>query len=221
MPNQINQLKNKISYATIESPVFDSQWQQKLRDLPLNIQKHCLKFHQTIDQKRRTLAYLQLCKLLNDINISETELNTLSYNEFKKPYLRNYPELFFNISYSNDYALVALFNHEVGIDIEKINLEINLLNYEKTFSTEVWLNIMSSKQPIISFFKNWTQLEAAIKAHGSGFYTNTNHILFQKDFLNINNEIFYIYPLEIDNHYIAHLSSNVITNFTCKNFLFS
>lgn len=93
-------------------------------------------------------------------NILKKEYNidnyNIIYNKNGKPYLENIDNIYFNISHSNEYLVIATSNKPVGVDIEKIrnyNLKINeILNIKPKNNEE--------------FFKYWTKKEALIKLKG-------------------------------------------------------
>ncbi len=111
-------------------------------------------------------------------NILKKEYNiddyTITRNENGKPYLNNINDIYFNISHSDKYLVIAISNKKIGVDIEKIkkyNAKINdILNIKPKNDEE--------------FFKYWTKKEALIKLKG----------LALKDMNNIdeNNVKFYI-----------------------------
>lgn len=98
------------------------------------------------------------------------ELSILKHKK-GKPYQKNDPSLFFNISNSGDCCIFAFSkNGEVGIDIEKIR-PLNDLDelIKKNFNSKEQSYIY--KNPALRlqrFFKFWTLKEAFLKAIGEG-----------------------------------------------------
>ena len=60
-----------------------------------------------------------LQKGLKDWGICDKEL-TLSYGENGKPFLKDYPAVFFNLSHSGERVMCAIADCEVGCDVERI-----------------------------------------------------------------------------------------------------
>lgn len=96
-------------------------------------------------------------------------------NKWGKPYLKNFPKLFFNISHSGDYVVLIISDSEVGVDIEK----------EKSFDFDIVENFFSNREieffksikeseRISTFFSIWTLKESYIKALGVGLNKNLN-----------------------------------------------
>lgn len=108
-----------------------------------------------------------------------------SYSEYGKPYLQ-FPRLSFNISHTDECMLVAIAHHnnEIGIDIERINSQVDCLALAQEFCTHNEfrkLADLSSEEQILAFFRCWTRKEAYVKAIGKGFYYALNQ--FEVSFL--------------------------------------
>ena len=80
-----------------------------------------------------------------------------------KPILKKFPELYFNLSHSEDIALCAISNNPVGIDVEYLDKDFDFINIAKRFfgPSEVVKNKLD-------FFRLWTQKECYLKSQGKG-----------------------------------------------------
>lgn len=95
-------------------------------------------------------------------------------NDYGKPYLKLHTQynLQFNISYSTNMMLIALSQgHEIGVDVEKIDININFLELAKNFFSmteyKQLINVPSIEQAS-AFYRLWTLKEAVIKTLGKG-----------------------------------------------------
>lgn len=95
-----------------------------------------------------------------------------NYNEFKKPFCSQDPNLYFNMSHANNYiAYVFSHSYKAGIDIEFIK---NIPKIESLFSSiaspqEVLIFEKQNEiDKIYFFYKTWTIKEAFLKALGIG-----------------------------------------------------
>lgn len=70
-----------------------------------------------------------------------------------KPYFRDYPEIFFNISHTEGAVLVGLSNQEIGVDIEK----------ERPVPPRVQNRLQVEAE---LFFAEWVRWEACAKCAG-------------------------------------------------------
>lgn len=96
-------------------------------------------------------------------------------NKYGKPYLKDYPDIHFNISHSGHYVAVAFDNEPVGIDVEMLKKtdgkNTKPINIAKRFFAPDEIDyILSAASPLQQkrFFEIWTKKEALIKREGIG-----------------------------------------------------
>lgn len=93
------------------------------------------------------------------------------YTSYGKPFLSD-TDLKFNVSHSEDMAAFAFVEGtEVGVDIEKIKEDSDLMELARNFFSAREIAVME-KTPTTelarTFFRCWTRKESFIKAEGSG-----------------------------------------------------
>ena len=75
----------------------------------------------------------------------------------------------FNLTHAGDYAVLALSNEAVGVDLERIR-GINWSRVaERFFHPEEQRYLADSDDPQTTFFTIWTLKESYLKAEGQGF----------------------------------------------------
>lgn len=92
------------------------------------------------------------------------------YSKFQKPYVRD-SAIGFNVSHTNELALIALAPWPVGIDIEWHLREIEADELASRFFSRKEAEAFShteAKDKIRTFYSIWTKKEAVIKAVGEG-----------------------------------------------------
>lgn len=128
-----------------------------------------------LKKKQFIVSRSALRKILsNSIDIPNDEVN-FYYSEHGKPFIENKynnKAIEFNISHSDQCILIAIsMKNQLGVDIEKINTEINYESLSKRFfserENEYFRNIEPDKQ-LDTFYAIWTRKEAFIKATGQG-----------------------------------------------------
>lgn len=92
----------------------------------------------------------------------------LSYGHYGKPYLRDYPSAYFNISHSGQFVVCAVYDRPIGVDIQKI-VSYRQDVAKRVFSPEELSQIESSPDRSAEFTRLWTQKEAYLKMLGIGF----------------------------------------------------
>lgn len=108
---------------------------------------------------------------------------------------------YFNISYSGDYVVIVFNEHEVGIDIEKINqISKSELEHYASFSER---KIFTNK---LEYTKLWCLKESYLKYLGCGITKNLKDIEFEKNgqkYICKNDRELYIDVFQIENCYIC------------------
>ena len=93
-------------------------------------------------------------------------------NSFGKPFLCNFDDIQFNLTYSEDIAMLAIArNRVVGIDLEKRrDIEMNAIAARFFSESEIAeLDAEGEKMRKHVFFRTWVRKEAYTKALGRGF----------------------------------------------------
>lgn len=112
------------------------------------------------DDKKRTLAGRYLLKKMIKELYGREEF-TLAFNENGKPYL---DFCFFSISHSGDFAVCAVSDSPVGVDIERMKGFKQRDKYMLFTPTESeYVNKSDSRN---RFYTLWTRKEAYVKAKG-------------------------------------------------------
>lgn len=118
------------------------------------------------DRKLSLLAGKVLDIGLKEFNLKEKDV-IIQYNKYGKPYLKDYPSIFFNLSHSNKKAMCAISNKEVGCDIEYIKQNRPQI-VKKYFSNLEKEYLENSNNIDEDFYKIWVGKESFLKAIGKG-----------------------------------------------------
>ncbi|MBQ3046269.1 MAG: 4'-phosphopantetheinyl transferase superfamily protein [Clostridia bacterium] len=129
-----------------------------------------------IEQKRklRTAADALCREAISDYCGIAPDDIVFEYSEKGKPYAKGLP-VYFNISHSGDYAVCAVSDCEIGIDIEKIK-PFNIRAAEK-FAADSEKKYIRSHQN--GFFEIWTLKEAYFKCIGTGLGKDIKNVYFE------------------------------------------
>lgn len=120
--------------------------------------------------KRLSLgAGLLLAHGLEQLGIREQQA-VLEYRKNGKPYLKDYPEIYFNLSHSGTMAMAVFGDVEVGCDIEQVGR--NREQVAKRFFTpeeQAYLHRAGEGEAWAkAFCRVWTMKEAFLKVTGEG-----------------------------------------------------
>ncbi len=135
------------------------------------------RFHKEIDGNR-FIIYRSILKL---ILAAYTKLDVknicFDYHSNKKPYLASLPWLHFNISHSEDYAIIAVSRKKVGIDVEFMSEDFNFNDIlPDIFNENEILSIQNVANKKNAFYNLWTRKEAFVKALGKGIDEDFKYI---------------------------------------------
>lgn len=131
-----------------------------------------------------------LAKVCKEYNIDKK----IIYNEYGKPYIKDNP-IYFNISHSGDYTVLAISDQEIGIDIEKITMREKVI---KKVCNEEEKKLIKTQE---DFTLMWVKKESYVKYLGIGLAYD----LINVDTLKLN---FYI--IKFDNYYISIYKENKV-----------
>ena len=124
-----------------------------------------------MDKKRALLVDFLLRKALKEKKLIDDDYK-ISYhnNEYGKPYLKDFNDVFFNFSHSGEYGICVVSDNEIGCDIELIK-DIDFGIAKRFFTKNEYESIESVvdlKEKNNLFFRYWTIKESYIKALGLG-----------------------------------------------------
>ena len=119
-------------------------------------------------------SYVMLRELLEQRGLSHPFV--FGRNEHGKPFLKDYPEVFFNLSHCKNGIAVAVSDQPIGIDIESFRqVSDSLIRY--TMNEEERRIIAESDDPVRTFTEYWTKKEAVFKLRGTGITKGLHELL--------------------------------------------
>jgi len=146
------------------TPVPKAAVERILPMLPPERRAKALSYRFAADRDRCVFAYALLMHgLQQEYGIENPP--RFSYGMNGKPYLVDFPGLFFNLSHSKSGIVCAIAEVELGVDLEPISpLDLAVAKLVCTLDELATLN--DSTSPSDLFCRFWTQKEAHIKRHG-------------------------------------------------------
>ncbi|MDE7122504.1 MAG: 4'-phosphopantetheinyl transferase superfamily protein [Oscillospiraceae bacterium] len=115
-------------------------------------------------------------KLLTDPAEIEEKL-CLAYHPGGKPFFKNYPALYFNLSHCDGLAVCLVSSRECGADVE-MRRAVRPGILRKIFTSEEQELVLRSDNPDLEFTRIWTLKEAYVKAIGKGIAFPMQKIFF-------------------------------------------
>ena len=141
-------------------------------------------------------SYVMLREILETLGL--THPFHFGYNEHGKPFLKDHPEIHFNLSHCKNGILVAVSDQPIGVDIESYReVSDSLIRY--TMNEEEQRIINESDDPIRTFTEYWTKKEAVFKLRGTGITKDLHELLNGDEHVEtfVNTEKRYAYSIAI------------------------
>lgn len=121
-----------------------------------------------------TLLHDVLCRELGLLKKNGAPFEIV-YAKGGKPYLKDYPNVYFNLSHSGDYVCCVVSDIPVGIDIQKItDVKEGLARRFFTDRDNQKLEACSKEERKKMFFRMWSIKESYIKLTGRGMAEGLN-----------------------------------------------
>ena len=150
----------KVYMTAVSETLFDGA-ENRLSEYRLN------KVRQRKKGAEIMAAGLLLDYALREYDVLERDME-YGENEHGKPYFKNYPDIKFNLSHSGEYAVCAVSDYEVGVDVEMIGDAKDVLEIAERFFAANEYEYIKSGDTKTTFFKLWTKKESLLKAIGTG-----------------------------------------------------
>jgi len=136
-----------------------------ISSLPVFLQSQINKYSNDELINMKVTSYYLLFQKLNELlGIKEDEFK---YGTFNKPYLKNNPNIFFNISHTKNTVVVAISDSKIGVDVmDWGNCIDEVVQYSFHENEKKALNNALDRNK--EFIKIWANKEAYLKYIGRG-----------------------------------------------------
>jgi len=172
------------------------------------------RFYHTTDKNRSIVTRGAVRKILGEYLNQPPHSIAFGTEKNKKPLILNDRKagLHFNISHSGDWILLAVADHEVGVDIELINYLFHYQEVMADYFSGDEIGYIKQNTPVERFFKLWTRKEALIKATGKGLVDNIESLpgldgthTISSDIISSKND-WIINSFKLEQQYIASIA---------------
>lgn len=175
-----------------EELVQDNFIKKVLPLLPEERRLKALRYRNRIDRNNCVLTYLMLKIALKEC-FQITDF-TIQYGRYGKPFLKEYPEVFFSISHCKCGCAVVVADELVGIDIENI-VPFSWDVAKRVCCPEELDVLKQSTDKEREFIRMWTMKESFLKMTGEG----------------IAGDLKSIHTLEMDWLEVEEMGNNIIS----------
>ena len=161
----------------------DNYVEHNLHRLPRFRQAQCAQYRQDSDKKACIISYLLLERGLQEKYSITTPISFI-YNENGKPYIREAPHIFFNLSHCKSGVVCAFADFEIGVDIQEIrSFDIDVAR--RVCSDDELHSLEKADNPASLFCRIWTEKESYAKMKGISVAATLKQTLPAKSFRHI------------------------------------
>lgn len=133
--------------------------------LPTERRKKALKYRKVVDRNNCVITYLMLKVALRES--FQIEKFTIKCGEYGKPYLSEYPKVYFNISHCARGCVVAVADVPIGVDIQEVrSISTSIKEYFCTATEQEKLKACNNTD--VELIKIWVAKECYGKMRGVG-----------------------------------------------------
>ena len=137
-----------------------------LAQLPAWRLRQALAFRHEHQQLQNAVAYLLLCKALRE-GYGIEEQPAFDYGQKGKPFLKDHPDVHFNLSHCSEAVICVTDDGPIGVDIESVKaFDEEVARY--AMNADELQQILQAPRPDVAFTRLWTRKEAVLKCSGQG-----------------------------------------------------
>lgn len=215
----MNNFFNKIYYCNIAEIDLDSRMKDIISRCPYERKTLAESTKNKLNAHHTYVSGALLYSLLSDesFGFDHNEIMNLSISKDDngKPFLSDYPNIFFNFSHSYNYVICALSTAgPIGCDVEFHRKNAKIDNIAERFFEENEakrvINTFPTDEKTKLFYRYWTSQESYIKANGQGLRNGLKY--FSLDLPHEVGSVFkcndiYLKEFDIDSEYSFAVAS--------------
>lgn len=196
-----------VVYMSITDKINKGVFLHALSLVPKEKRKKVNSFYNDIDRKLSLYSDIIVRSVLcQKFSISNKDLS-FEEGEFGKPFVKNPPDLHFNLSHTRNGIAIAFSDSPVGIDIEAVRTDEREIA-ERFFTVDEYNYIYSDvNERKKRFFEVWTKKEAYIKCLGKGLSISLNSFSVFDDSIRSN-----FIEINVDDYKISVFQEEQIEN---------
>jgi len=204
---------DEVIIYTLHLPEYIGLKKDLILILNTEERKRVERYYKDEDQTSFIICRAILKLILAAHTASDAKNINLDYDFNKKPFLASHPWLHFNVSHSEDFALIAVSRSKVGIDVENISNYFDYLSLlPEIFTENEIMFVQNAKNKIYAFYSLWTRKEAFVKGIGKGIDDDFKHTPSLDGSHTIDTSIlkttknWQVYSFNLEDHYLGSVA---------------
>lgn len=219
--NTLTDISDKVLILYTQVPtIFENEkYEAYYQSLPTFISNRVNKYRNSRDKMLGILGKHLLIDCLKRFGLP-ARLDSLDYDESGRPFLKEFPQLDFNISHSGDIVTCAAsISVKLGIDIEQKDA-VEIDNFKGQLSNNEWQTLQDTTDSNNLFFQYWVKKEAITKTDGSGLSIDFSKVDVSSDRIYYNNDYWLFTALPIHPNYKACIATNEVPSIQSEEVFF-
>ena len=197
-----------ILYSLTDPSMEDAILKKYLPMLPDFLQEKIKGYKMRAEQVASLSGICLLIHGLKKSGEAPHHLGGLRFDKNNRPFLKDLPDIDFNISHSGLLVACAVARKvRVGIDIEN-HQPINIYNLRAQFTLKQWDELENTENAQSLFYKLWVQKEALLKADGSGLSISPSSLEIESNRAIVRQKLWYLQDLDLPMDYSGCLASD-------------
>jgi 4'-phosphopantetheinyl transferase len=149
-----------------------------------------------------------LLKALGCMGVLDAALDNLKYDVSGRPSMQVGSGYDFSLSHSGSLVVCVIGQQErVGVDVERMR-EIRSSDFAGVFSRSAWQRLQHESVSRKAFFREWTQLEAVLKADGRGMSVAPGTVESDGQRALLSGHCWFLHEVILDSDYSCHIASS-------------
>ena len=200
--------KIHVSVVQVNQEYIEQHFDELVERLYPERKSRVLAFRRKEPAYVSVVAGLLLQELVEkQLGIRPDEL-VLEKNENGKPWIKDYPEFYFNISHAGDYVVLAYGDVPLGVDIEQIRGKETLRVARRCFTEREYAYVSGQKEVDDSlsaerFFYLWTMKESYLKLTGDGISVPLNSFEIDPEQKTVIGTSYRYFMLRMDDYWVS------------------
>lgn len=156
-----------------EKLITDDMIDSLFQILPEKRKKQALSYHKRVDRNNCIITFVLLkIALRRCFGIIDF---TIQYEKRGKPYLKEHPDVFFNISHCADGCIVVVADEQIGVDMQNF-IPFSWEVAERVCCSEEIEVLRCTQNREFEFIRMWTMKESYLKMTGVGIGENLKQV---------------------------------------------
>jgi len=174
---------------------------------PFRLRERILRQRRLADRCAQILDKWLLLKALDCMGVPDATLDSFEYDLCGRPSMQAGSGCDFSLSHSGSIAVCAIGRQgPIGVDVELLR-EVRVGDFAEVFGESAQKRLRQENDSRKAFFREWTQLEAVLKADGRGMNVAPGTVESDGRKACLSGRCWFLHKVALDSDYACHIAS--------------